>query len=153
MKFTSKGSRVGIVLMGVLLLAAGNVFAQRGPGGGGQPPSPPSASDLVSRMKTALNLTDDQASQVTTIIQNEISQMESLMKSGNPESGRTQMESIHQQTESKLAEVLTAEQLTKWKSSMSQKPQGGGGNRPSAGNSESSSFGGSSRSSSGSGIY
>jgi hypothetical protein len=127
MGLTMKGTCLGLVVAGSLFLMSGTMLAQEGPGGGGQPPSPPSASEIVSKMKQDLGLTDEQVSQVTSIIQDESSQMEALMKSGDPQSGRSQMEAIQQQTESKLAQVLTADQLAKWKSSKPQGPQGNSG--------------------------
>lgn len=128
MKLRVRGRFLAFILTGSLFLASGVVYAQGSPRGGGQPPSSPSASEIVGRMKQELNLTDEQITQVTTIIQEEITQMQSLMKSGNPESNREKMGSLRQQTETKLASVLTAEQLTKWKSNKPQGPRGG--NRP-----------------------
>jgi len=126
MKLIIKKNFVLLVFAISLFIVGSSAFAQGKPGAGrGKPPSMPSASEIVSRMKEILNLTDQQVVQVTTIIQEEISQMGSLMKSGNPEANRSKMESIRQQTESKLSKVLTSEQLTKWKNSKPQNPQGG----------------------------
>jgi hypothetical protein len=126
MKLTVKNFYVFLVFVIGLFFVGGSAFAQGRPGfGGGKMPSPPSASEIVSQMKETLNLTDEQVTQVTTIIQEQMSQMESLIKSGNPESNRGKMESIRQQTEEKLSKVLTSEQLTKWKNSRPQGPRGG----------------------------
>ena len=148
MKWTTREIFFGAVLCVGIFFMSVSVFSQGGPGGGrpsgggpnggGQPPSPPSASEIVSQMKKNLNLTDDQATQATAIMQEQISEMDSLMKSGSPESNRSKMESIHQQAEAKLAKVLTSEQLTKWENSKPQGPRGGG-DRPSG---EGNGFGG-----------
>jgi hypothetical protein len=157
MKANSKGICCLIILSAVFI-ATGTAFAQRGPGGfGGQRPQKPSVSDLVAKMQNALNLTDEQVGKVKTILENEMSQMESLMQSGDPQSSRRKMESIRKDTERELADVLTSDQLAQWKGSMSQRPQGSGSNQPLQG---SSGFGGgeggfesSQRSTRGSGVY
>ncbi|MFA5362949.1 MAG: hypothetical protein WC335_06895 [Candidatus Omnitrophota bacterium] len=77
----------------------------------------PSASDMIAGMKADLNLSDQQVSQITPIMENEIKQMEALRgQEGDREAGRTQMEAIRKETETMLAQYLTPEQLAKWKS-------------------------------------
>jgi hypothetical protein len=163
MKANSKGICCLIVLSAVCI-TTGTVFAQRGsggPGGGrglnGQHPQKPSVSDLVAKMKQALNLSDEQVGKIKTILENEMNQIESLVRSGDPQSSRSQMESIKKEAERELADVLTAYQLAQWKGSMSQRPQGSGSNQSPQG---SRGFGGgeggfesSQHSTSGSGVY
>lgn len=109
-----------IILIGVLFLAMGITFAQQG----GQPPSPPLASDIVSRMKEDLNLTEEQMSQIMPIIQDELSQMQSFMEQGaSPDTVRSKMDELRQSTESKLSQYLTQDQLTQWKNKQQQPPQ------------------------------
>ncbi len=161
MKVHSKGICC-LMILSTVFIASGTAFAQRGPGGpgggrgfNGQHPQKPSVSDLVAKMKQALNLSDEQVGKIKTILENEMSQMESLMQSGDPQSSRSQMESMKKETERKLADVLTADQLAQWKGSMSRKPQGSegaqspeGGGAPMGGALESSQH-----ATSGSGVY
>ena len=113
MKFIGKSGEVCVVMLAVLLFTAGLSSAQQQ----GQPPSPPSASDMVSKMKQELNLTDEQVSQVTPIIQEEVNQMQSLMSQvADRDAVKSQIDALHQSTEAKLAQYLTPDQLTQWKS-------------------------------------
>jgi len=127
--------RAGIIffLMIAFGAAAGAgdiVLAQqsaRGPGQG----QPPSASSIVAMMKDNLNLTDEQVGRITPIIESEIQQMENLRSQGaDHSSARTQMEALRASTESKLAQYLTAEQLTKWKNNRPQPRSGSEGGQP-----------------------
>ena len=113
MRFVGKSGEVCVVMLAVLLFTAGLSFAQQQ----GQPPSPPSASDMVSRMKQELNLTDEQVSQITPIIQDDVSQMQSLMNQGlDRDAAKSQIDTLHQSTELELSQYLTPDQLTQWKS-------------------------------------
>ena len=116
MKFVDKC----IILIGALFLVAGITFAQQGD----QPPSPPSASDVVSRMKEELSLTEEQISQITPIIQDELSQMQSFMEQGaSSDTAKSKMDELRQSTESKLSQYLRQDQLTQWKNKQRQPPQ------------------------------
>jgi len=131
MRHTGQWFRVCLVAAGILFVSCGVSFAQQG--GGKKPSSPPSASDMVSKMKEELGLSDEQASQITPIIEEEISQMKELMGSvTDRESARDKMDALHQDTESRLSQYLTADQLAEWKSKQKQPPQRGDGNMPSS---------------------
>jgi len=113
MKIKGECKRIFFIIFGMVFIITGITFAQQGHG---QPPSPPLASDIVSRMEKDLNLTDEQVSEITPVIQNEVDQMQVLMSSKTDrEAARDKMEAIHKNTESKLAQYLTPEQLAKWK--------------------------------------
>ncbi len=104
-----------LVFAAVLFAACGAAFAQQGP----KPPAPPSAEEIVDRMKTELGLSDEQVNQITPVIQEESSQMQAMMEDGvPPEPGQAneKMEQLRRDTESKLAQYLTEEQLAQWKS-------------------------------------
>jgi len=104
-----------LVFAAVLFVAFGAAFAQQGP----KPPTPPSAEEIVGRMKTELGLSDEQVNQITPVIQEESSQMQAMMGDGAPpEPGQAneKMEQLRRDTESKLAQYLTEEQLAQWKS-------------------------------------
>lgn len=121
-----KSLKIGLITFGLIvstLIICGNTFAQRGPGGpgGGKAPAKLSASDIVSRMKQNLNLSDDQVKQITTIVKDELAQMESLMGSGS-RPDHTQIESIRTEAEAKIAAVLTTEQLELWEKSKPKAP-------------------------------
>ena len=107
-----------IVLFGVLFIAAGVAFAQQG----SQPPSPPSANDIISRMKEELNLTDEQVTQITPIIQDELGQIQAFREQGvSPDMAKIKMDELRQSMELKFAQYLTQDQLTQWKNKQSPK--------------------------------
>jgi hypothetical protein len=105
----------------ILVLPTVILLAQDRPADGvGKPPKPMTAEETVSRMKADLSLTDKQVTQVTPVITNEISQIESLMdqeRSGNitRDKAREKMDAVRKDTQTKLAVFLTSEQLVKWK--------------------------------------
>jgi len=127
MEFLKGWKRIYVILLGVLFVVTGIAFAQQG----GEPPAPPSASDMVAKMKQELNLTDTQVNQITPVIQDEVNQMQALMGQGTDRDAvKTQMEALRQSTESKLSQYLTENQLAQWKNKQQppqgQPPQGGG---------------------------
>ncbi|MBF0593582.1 MAG: hypothetical protein HQL22_01295 [Candidatus Omnitrophica bacterium] len=109
---------VGCCLIGLALAVP--AIAQMGGGHA----APPSATEMVANMKKALDLTDEQASQVTSIIQEESNRMETLRQSGDEASVHIQMKTLHQQAESKLMQVLTPAQQTKWANGRAQQRAG-----------------------------
>jgi Spy/CpxP family protein refolding chaperone len=112
-----------IILVAVTFFITGITLAQPG----GKMPSPPSVSDIVSRMQEELSLTDEQVTQITPIIQDELSQMQAFMEQGvSLDTGKSKMEALRESTESKLSQYLTPDQLTQWKSRKQQPPSQGG---------------------------
>jgi predicted RND superfamily exporter protein len=113
----NRQTRICIILAGMLFIMTGLTLAQHGE----QPPSPPSANDIMTKMKQELKLSDEQVSQITPIIKNEIEQMQALMSQGTDrDAGRSQMEALRKSTESKLSQYLTQEQITLWKNKQNQ---------------------------------
>ncbi|HNX90600.1 MAG TPA: hypothetical protein PKY78_03700 [Candidatus Omnitrophota bacterium] len=122
MKFCVRDIKFYCFIVLTMVVFSANVYAQ--------PKQPPSAKEMVERMKKELNLTDEQVSQITPVIEEEMNTMRSVMgepKGGDKESGRSQMEAIHQETETKLAQYLTKDQLNSWKSKRQGPPRGRSG--------------------------
>ena len=128
MKFLDKWWLILVILIGVLFIIASIMFAQQG-----KLPSPPSASDIVAKMKQELNLNDEQVSQITPVIQSEIQQMQALMEQAKSQGADRdavikQMEALRESEESELSQYLTQDQLTQWKNRR-QKPLRGSDNK------------------------
>ena len=106
----------------VLCCVSLSLFSQDRPSfGGGNPPKPPIASEIIAQMKKTLSLTDTQVQQITPVITSEVSQMNAVMeqeRSGSldRESVRSKIDAIHAATEKKLSSYLTSDQLKLWKS-------------------------------------
>jgi len=127
-KFLDKWWLILVILIGVLFIIASIMFAQQG-----KLPSPPSASDIVAKMKQELNLNDEQVSQITPVIQSEIQQMQALMEQAKSQGADRdavikQMEALRESEESELSQYLTQDQLTQWKNRR-QKPLRGSDNK------------------------
>ena len=78
-------------------------------------------------MKQELNLTDEQVKQITPVIQSEMQKSKELMD---------QMRNLHRDTETKIGQFLTPEQMTQWKTLQAQRmkhgPHWGEGGMPSS---------------------
>jgi len=92
----------------------------------------------LEHMSKALNLTDDQKSQIKPILQDRQKQMESLRSdtSLSPEDRRSKARSLMQDSNAKIIAVLNDEQKTKFKEMQSRMrehrgPPGGAPNAPS----------------------
>lgn len=102
----------------------------RGGGFGRQDPQ-----QMLQRMKTELNLTADQESQIGKILQDSQAKTDALRESmsgpnADREALRTQMQSIRRDRTDKISAVLNAEQRQKWQASQqNRRGQGGGGPR------------------------
>jgi Spy/CpxP family protein refolding chaperone len=108
----------------VLFFTMMPVYAQDQPQGD-EKHQPPSADDIVSRMQTKLNLTQDQLTAITPIIEKYSSKREELHQS--MEDGTADKESIHSQMKQlradegqELSKVLTADQMSQWDSMQAQ---------------------------------
>ena len=92
----------------------------------------PFAEDMVGRMKKVLNLSDEQVQQISPIIQADVQKRKELMD---------QIERVRQDTDNKLSQYLTQDQMTQWKNMQEPRkemrqfrPGGGfGGHRPGGG--------------------
>lgn len=102
---------LGLLFMLMLIVPA---FAQQ---------QPPSADEIVAKMKDKLGLTQDQVTAVTPIIEKYGSQREELHQ--NVEDGtadrdavRQQMKQLREAETQELSQVLSAQQMGQWKQLM-----------------------------------
>jgi hypothetical protein len=112
-----------------LLLTTMPVFAQDPADDGHQPPS---AVDIVTMMQSKLSLTQDQVSAVTPIIEKYSAKREKLHQSmedgtADRDSLRIQMKQIRVDEGQELSQVLSAEQMSQWKSLMAKTKHKRGG--------------------------
>ncbi|MFA4988347.1 MAG: hypothetical protein WC572_01965 [Candidatus Omnitrophota bacterium] len=119
MRCIGKVAGVYLIAAGMLLVSWGAVFAQQG----GRPPAPPSAKDIVSKMEKELDLSEEQVKQVTRIMEEEMEQAGKIMSSAvDLDSARVKMDALRQDTESKLSQYLTGNQMEQWKNREGQQP-------------------------------
>lgn len=100
----------------VLFFTAMPVFAQD---------QPPSTDQIVSMMQSKLNLTQDQVTAVTPIIEKYSSKREALRQSmedgtADRDSIRAQMKELKTGEGQELSQVLSADQMSQWSSMQSQ---------------------------------
>lgn len=132
-----------LALAASLTLVATTAFAQGpgGPGGrGGRMDPTQMAERQITDMKDRLKLTDEQAAKVKPIIEAQMKQMAEMREKyprpepGNPPSEEmmTAMQKVREETNTKIAAVLTPEQQTEFKKFMSERRGmgGPGGRRP-----------------------
>jgi septal ring factor EnvC (AmiA/AmiB activator) len=98
---------------------------------------PPSTADIVAKMQSKLNLTQDQVAAVTPIIDKYSSKREELrqsMKDGSADkdSIRSQMKQLKEDENQELSQVLSSDQMSQWEQMQSQErhkhSSEGGGN-------------------------
>ena len=80
----------------------------------------PSAEDIIKKMKEQINLTDEQANQVKPIIESDIQQQQAIRDQAKSqgtdrETVKTQLQALRNDTESKLSQYLSQDQMTQWK--------------------------------------
>ena len=137
-----------VALAASLTLMATTVFAQGpggpgGPGGRGRMDPAQMMERQLTDMKDRLKLTDEQAAKVKPIIETQMKEMAELREKyprpepGNPPSEEmmTAMQKLREDTNTKIAAVLTPEQQTEFKKFASERrgpggPGGPGGRRP-----------------------
>ena len=102
-------------LLTLALLAPAGLLAQMGGPGGGHR-GMPSVDDQVKRLSTELQLTDEQKTQVKTILQDQRDQMKKVMQdsSGSREDNWSKMRDIHQKSSAQIRGLLTDEQKTRY---------------------------------------
>ena len=86
---------------------------------------PLSADEIVSKMQSKLNLTQDQVTAVTPIVEKYSSKREGIRQSmengtADKDSIRSQMKQLKEDEGQELSQVLSAEQMSQWKQMMSQ---------------------------------
>ena len=111
---------LSVFLMSVFVL---DVNAQRGMRSGRHRTSEeqqPSADDIITKMKTQVNLTQQQAAALKPIIENSIIQLQQLMqdlkKQGITDRSIIQntMDQFEKEENQKLSQILTKDQMDKW---------------------------------------
>ena len=115
MKF--KNGLIALCLLITMLVVAGGVAQAQGP--------MRTPEGKINKMKQELNLTDEQVKQITPVIQSEMQKRKELMD---------QMRNLHQETETKIGQFLTPEQMTQWTTlraqRMNNRPHRGEGGMP-----------------------
>ncbi len=106
MKYKGGSKYVYIIFVLAMVVVVGNAF--------GQQSQRPSVEEIVAKIKQDLKLNDDQAVKITPIVQNQIQQMQAIIKQAQ-EKVRADLQALEQNTEAKLAQVLTPEQMTEFK--------------------------------------
>ncbi len=91
----------------------------------GEDRQPPSADDIVTMMQSKLNLTQDQVTAVTPIIEKYASKRQELRQSAQDgttdrDSVRSQMKQLKSEEAQELGQVLSADQVSQWEQMMSQ---------------------------------
>ncbi|MCX6599890.1 MAG: Spy/CpxP family protein refolding chaperone [Acidobacteria bacterium] len=141
-----KNNRLMQVALAASLTLVGTTAFAQGPGGPGGRGGRMDPAQMVERqvtdMKDRLKLTDEQAAKVKPIIEAQMKQMAELREKyprpepGNPPSEEmmTAMQKMREETNTKIAAVLTPEQQTEFKKFSSERrgmgPGGPGGRRP-----------------------
>jgi periplasmic protein CpxP/Spy len=113
------------------------LYAQmQAPGPGGPNHMPPSADQRLQHLTQMLNLTSDQQTKIKPILENETTQLQTMMSdtSITTDDKRSKMRSIRQNTISQINTVLTPEQQKKWEAMRAQHmpPPGAGATAPNA---------------------
>jgi len=90
----------------------------------------PNIKQRVERLSTELNLTDDQKTKVTALLEKEAKEMRALREETDRDTRREKMRAIRQEQDKELKTILTADQQEKWKElreQMRQRRQHGAG--------------------------
>ena len=118
--------KLAVVILSMFLMSVFDldVNAQRGMRSGGRhrasEEQPPSADDIIAKMKTQVNLTKEQADTLKPIIENNIIKRQQLMQDlkdkGITDKGiiKNTMEELGKEENQKLSQILTKDQMDKW---------------------------------------
>ena len=111
-----------VVLMALLMVTA-PLYAQDQ--SSGDEHQPPSTEEIVAKMQSKLNLTQDQVTAITPIIEKYSSKREELRQgiedgTADRDSLRSQMKQLGTDERQELSQVLSADQMSQWKSMMGQ---------------------------------
>jgi len=104
--------RVLWMVLAVLFLTAGNLYAHCGKCGVGDAVAENAAAEVdekVAKLTKDLGLDDAQQVKLKVIIQEKVDKKHQIM-----DDKHKAMDAVHQDFQAKLKDVLTAEQLTKW---------------------------------------
>jgi hypothetical protein len=107
----------------VLFFATMSVFAQEQPSGGEHQPL--NTADIVAKMQSKLNLTQDQVAAVTPIIEKYSPKREELRQSmengtADKDSIRSQMKQLKSDENQELSQFLSSDQMSQWEQMQSQ---------------------------------
>jgi hypothetical protein len=111
--------RVLGMVLAVLFLTAGNLYAHCGTCGIGEPSAKSSeamAGEKSDKLAVDLGLNDEQKAKVKAIIQEKLDKKQQLM-----DDKHKAMDALHEEHKAKLKEVLTEEQMKKWEEMKSSK--------------------------------
>jgi peptidoglycan hydrolase CwlO-like protein len=80
---------------------------------------PPSAGDVVAKIQSKLNLTQDQVTAITPIIEKYSAKREELRQSiedgtADRDSVRSQMKQLKEDQKQELSQILSSDQLSQW---------------------------------------
>jgi hypothetical protein len=108
----------------ILFFTATPLFAQDQ--SSGDEHQPPSAADIVAKMQSKLDLTQDQVTAIGPIIEKYTSKREDLRQSVQDgtvdrDSIRSQMKQLKTDEIQELSQVLSADQVSQWEQMMSQR--------------------------------
>lgn len=116
MVYKAKPTLIFMILLTAIFILQ-NAYAQEGKA----PVRGPDPEQAVERLQQALGLTEEQASQVKPIINNDVAKRKALMQEAKAKKQaifdelKANMDKVSEATEAKLAKYLTKEQLAKWK--------------------------------------
>ena len=109
-----------ISLMSIFALDVNAQWGMRGGRHNNSEEQPPSADDIIAKMKTQVNLTKAQADTLKPIIENNIINRQQLMQDlkdkGITDKGiiKNTMEEVGKEENQKLSQILTKDQMDKW---------------------------------------
>ena len=97
-----------------------------------QEQQPPSTADIVAKMQSNLNLTQDQVTAVTPIIEKYSSKRVELRQSmqdgtADKDSMRSQMKQLKADEKQELSQFLSADQISQWEKMQGRHKHGSGG--------------------------
>jgi hypothetical protein len=93
---------------------------------------PPGPDQIVSMMQSKLNLTQDQVTAITPIIEKYSSKRDELRQSmedgtSDRDSIRSQMKQLREDESQELSQILSADQMSQWKQMQGKHQHGSGG--------------------------
>ena len=109
-----------IFLMSIFVLDANARWGMQNGGHRTSEEQPPSADEIIAKMKTQVNLTKEQYDALKQIIENNIIKRQQLMQDlkdkGITDKGiiKNTMEELGKEENQKLSQVLTKDQMDKW---------------------------------------
>jgi periplasmic protein CpxP/Spy len=117
-----KSGLFAAITLGAMVMFTSSAMAQAQQGRGQRGPEA-----QLERLTTELKLDDKQKARAKTVLEEQIKQMQALREDSgqSPEDRRAKMQSIRQEGNKKMKEILTAEQFKKYEELQAQRgPQG-----------------------------